>query len=132
MSQENVETVRRAVEAINRGALDAWTAEADPGIEWYVLPDDPNPGPYRGYQAIAEMVGMWQGTFVDFRGEAQEYIDAGEHVIVPMCMRGRPRASEAEVVLDEVYVCTIRDGKIVEVREYWTRAQAFDAVGLRE
>jgi ketosteroid isomerase-like protein len=132
MSQENVEVVRRAVEALNRGDLDAWMAETGPEVEWYVLPDDPNPGPYRGYQAVLEMVAMWQETFVDFRGEAQEYVDAGEYVIAPMRMRGRPRASKAEVVLDEVYVGRIRDDKIVEVREYWTKEQALEAVGLPE
>jgi ketosteroid isomerase-like protein len=36
------------------------------------------------------------------------------------------------VVLDEVYVSKIRDGKIVELREYRTRAEALEAVGLRE
>jgi ketosteroid isomerase-like protein len=124
--------LRRAVEALNGGDLDAWMAETDPEVEWYVLPDDPNPGPYRGYQAVLEMVARWQETFVDFRGDAQQYIDAGDYVIAPMRMRGRPRESEAEVVLDEVYVGRIRNGKIVEVREYWTREQAFKAVGARE
>jgi ketosteroid isomerase-like protein len=132
MSQENVEVLRRAVEALNGGDLDAWMLETDPEVEWYVLPDDPNPGPYRGHQAVLEMVALWQETFVDFRGEAQQYSDAGEYAIAPMRMRGRPRGSEAEVVLDEVYVAKIRNGKIVQVREYWTREQALEAVGARQ
>jgi ketosteroid isomerase-like protein len=78
------------------------------------------------------MVGQWQERFVDFRGEAQEYIDAGEYVIVPMRMRGRLRESDAEVVLDEVYVGKIRDGRLVEVREYRTREEALKAVGPEE
>jgi hypothetical protein len=47
-------------------------------------------------------------------------------------MRGRPRESEAEVVLDEVYVSKIHDGRLVEVGEYRTREQALKAVGLEE
>jgi hypothetical protein len=35
MSQENVDTFRRGVEAYNRRDVDALIADADPGIEWY-------------------------------------------------------------------------------------------------
>jgi ketosteroid isomerase-like protein len=45
MSQENVEVVKTAFEAWNRGDLDGWLAEADPEIEWHALPDAPDPGP---------------------------------------------------------------------------------------
>ena len=34
MSQENVETVQRAVEAWNANALDAFLSELDPNVEW--------------------------------------------------------------------------------------------------
>jgi ketosteroid isomerase-like protein len=132
VSQENVDVVRRATDALNRGDLDAWMAETDPEVEWYVLSHDPNPGPYRGYHEVLTMVSGWQEAFADFRADAQEYIDAGEYVIVPTRMRGRPRASDAEVALDEVYVSKIHEGHVVEVREYATRAQAFDALGLDE
>jgi ketosteroid isomerase-like protein len=132
MSQQNVGVARRALEALNGGDLDTWMAQTDPEVEWYVLPDDPNPGPYRGYAEVLRMVAQWQETLIDFRGEAQEYIDAGEYVIVPTRMRGRPRESEAEVVLDEVYVSKIHDGRLVEVREYRTREQALKAAGLED
>jgi ketosteroid isomerase-like protein len=60
MSQENVETVRAAFEAWSRGDLDAWLAEADPEIAWYVLPDAPDPGPHRGRHAILERAALWR------------------------------------------------------------------------
>jgi ketosteroid isomerase-like protein len=132
VSQENVQVARRAHEALNGGDLETWMAETDPEVEWYVLPDDPNPGPYRGYEEILRMVAHWQEAFIDFRGEAREYIDAGEYVIIPTRMRGRPRESESEVVLDEVYVGKIHDGRLVEVREYRTREQALEALGLEQ
>jgi ketosteroid isomerase-like protein len=131
MSQENVEVVRAAFEAWSRGDLDAWLAEADPEIEWYVLPDAPDPGPHRGRHAILERAALWRDMLA-LRGEVLEYIDAGECVIMPVRMRGWPPGSDAEVVLDEVYVSRFRDGKIVELREYRTKAEALEAVGLAE
>jgi ketosteroid isomerase-like protein len=131
MSQENVEVARAAFEAWSRGDLDAWLADADPEIEWFVLPDAPDPGPHRGRNVISERASLWR-EMLALRGEVLEYIDAGEYVIMPIRMRGRPPGSDADVVLDEVYVSKFRDGKVVELREYRTKAEALEAVGLRE
>ena len=131
MSQENVEIVRAAFEAWMRGDLDAMLANADPDIEWYVLPDAPDPGPHRGRNVVLERMAVWRDMLA-LRGEVFEYIDAGEYVIMPLRMRGRPPGSDADVVLDEVYVSKFLDGKIVELREYRTKAEALEAAGLSE
>jgi ketosteroid isomerase-like protein len=72
---------------------------------------------------------VWQDTLADFRVIAEAHIDAGDYVIAPARAEGRPAGSDAAVTLDEVLVSKIRDGKIVEVREYRTREEAFEAVG---
>jgi ketosteroid isomerase-like protein len=132
MSQENVEVVKAAFEAYNRGDLDAWLAEADPDIEWHVLPEATDPGPHRGRQVVLERAALWRQTLGDLRAEVLEYIDAGEYVVAPVRLRGRPPESDAEVVLDEVYVSKLRNGKVVELREYRTKAEALEALGLSE
>jgi ketosteroid isomerase-like protein len=131
ISEQNVEIARAAFEAWMRGDLDAMLADADPEMEWYVLPDAPDPGPHRGRNVILERMALWRDMFA-LRGEVLGYIDAGEYVIMPIRMRGRPPGSDAEVVLDEVYVSKFRDGKVVELREYRTKAEALEAVGLSE
>lgn len=130
MSKENVEIVRAAARAFNRGDLEGWLADAHPDIEWHVLPDAPDPGPHQGRQVVLARARLWQETLAGFRAEVEEYIDAGEYVITPTRMRGRPPGSDVEVVLDEVYVSRIQDGKIVELREYRTKAEALEAVRL--
>ena len=131
MWQENVEIVKRSFEAWSRGDLDAWLAEADPKIEWYVLPDAPDPGPHRGRHVILERAALWRDMLA-LRAEVLEYIDAGEYVIMPTRMRGWPPGSDAEVVLDEVYVSKFRGGKVDELREYRTKAEALEVMGLSE
>jgi len=112
MSQENVEIARAAFEAWMRGDLEVMLADADPEMEWYVLPEAPDPGPHRGPRAISERVALWR-EMLELRGEVLEYIDAGEYVVMPIRMRGRPPGGDADVVLDEVYVSKFRDGKVV-------------------
>ncbi|MGH2837085.1 MAG: nuclear transport factor 2 family protein [Thermoleophilaceae bacterium] len=132
MSEENVEIVRRAAAAFNRRDVDAWLAHFDPDVVWYAFPDEPEPGPFRGHDAIRAMAARWMEVLSDFRIETKEYVDAGEYVLMPARMLGRIADSDADVTIDEVYVNKCRDGKIVEVRECRTRAEAIEAVGLRE
>ena len=75
----------------------------------------------------------WRETFDDFRTEPTELIDAGEdRAIAVMRISGRARLSGVEVDLTFAVVYTLRDGKVARGREYWTRDQALEAVGLRE
>ena len=132
MSQENVEIVRAAADAFNRRDVDAWLTHFDPDIVWYAFPDEPDPGPFHGHDAVRAMAARWMEVLSDFRLEAKEFIDAGEYVLMPARMLGRVRDSDAEVTVDEIYVNKCRNGKIAEVRECRTKEEAFEAVGLRE
>ena len=132
MSQENVQIDRDAAEAFNRGDLDAWLAHFDREIVWWAIADEPEPGPFQGHQAVLDMAARWLELLPDLRIEIKEHIDAGEYVITTARMCGHAAGSDADVVIDEVYVDKYRDGRIIEVREYRTRQEAFEATGLSE
>ena len=70
--------------------------------------------------------------FDELSFEPEELIDAGEQVVAVQRISGRAKASGIETELRYAVVYTIRDGKIVRGREYWERAEALEAVGLRE
>jgi ketosteroid isomerase-like protein len=132
VSEENVEITRAAVDAFNRRDVDGWLAHLDSDIVWYAFPDEPEPGPFRGHEAVRAMAARWMDLLADFRIEVKEYIDAGEYVVMPARMLGRVPDSDADVTEDEVYINRCRNGKIVEVRECRTREEALEAVGLPE
>ena len=69
---------------------------------------------------------------VEFWVEPQEFIDAGERVVVPIRFGGRAQHTGLGVVFEVVHVCTARDGKMTRVDMYVSKAEAFEAVGLRE
>jgi ketosteroid isomerase-like protein len=52
MSQENVEVVRRVVEAFNRQDWVAWNALYHPDAEWFDPPEVPGSGVHRGRRSI--------------------------------------------------------------------------------
>ena len=131
MSQENVELVRRRLDAVNRGDLDALVELTDPDAIWWDRPDDPGAGPHRGRDAglqhLAEIL-----KHVDLQAHPDEFIDAGDSVVVGLRLTGRGRASGADFEEHEFHVFTLRDGKVTEQREYRERKEALKAVGLAE
>ena len=135
MSQENVESVREAVVAYNRGDLDAfldeyWTDDIDyRAVEG--APDDH--GPIHGKAEMRAYMQDWFDTFDDLKVEPLEVIDAGEEQAVAVVrFGGRAKLSGVEVDLTFAVLYTVRDGKVARGREYWTKEQALEAAGLSE
>jgi ketosteroid isomerase-like protein len=134
MSDENVRTVRDAAAAFNRGDMDAWLERCADDIDYRAVegaPDDH--GPIHGKDALRAYLQDWLDIFDDFTGEPIDLIDAGEDKVIAVTrISGRAKLSGVETDLTYAALYTIRDGKIVRGREYWTRDEALEAAGLRE
>jgi ketosteroid isomerase-like protein len=133
MSQENVEIVRRTMEAFIRGDDDFWK-RFDPDIEWTTAADEPDPQTYRRIEGIRSLVRvlfdeLWER---DFEVLSIEFIDADPHVVVPVRARVKARQSGVELEAEETYVYELKGHKVVRVREYRTKREALEAVGLSE
>jgi ketosteroid isomerase-like protein len=134
MSQENIAAVNDAYRAFADEGLDRfldhWTDDLDHrSIEG--APDDR--GPIHGKDAMRAYVQDWIETFHEFKIEPIELIEADGGVVVALVRYGG-RAKLSGIETDETFgaVFTIRGRKIARGREYRTRAQALEAVGLRE
>src|SRR5256885_14707935 len=101
-------------------------------IEWQTADDEPDAGTLRGHAEVIAMLGEWRRSFDNFSGTPQEFIDAGDDVIVRLKFAGTPRGGGAEVTFDETQVHTVQGGSIVKAREFRTKVQALAALGLAE
>jgi ketosteroid isomerase-like protein len=129
-----VEIVRRSVEALARGDLDAFLEAHHPEVEWRTAADEPNPQTYRGCDDLrsfaADISEAWADRFDDvmvFEG----FIDLGDWVVVPWTARLRGRSSGIPVDVSETYAVRVEDGRIVRVDEYRTKEEAIEAVRRR-
>jgi hypothetical protein len=133
MSQENVEIVRRAYEAFNRGDLEAVFADAASDFEYVASGAIPGVGGvYRGPEGFRRFVEGFWGEFDDAREEIHEFIDAGDHVLVSLTQRGRGKQSGVETRWNTWHVWTVRDGEVVRGQGFTSRDEALEAVGLRQ
>jgi ketosteroid isomerase-like protein len=102
----------------------------DPTIEWHLDSGHPDQRVLRGLDEVADYFRGWTLSFDRMRVEVAEYLDTGEYVVTPFVVYGQLRGSSAEVELAETWTFRVRDGAIVEVREYLDRSEALHAVGL--
>src|SRR3954453_6563642 len=138
MSQENVEIVRRVYELVNRWG--AHPGERDPEIpplihpevEFHTYAHAPEAGVYRGREAVFVYHERVFGQFESVRVELEELLSVGDRVLVISRQHTVPRGSEAEIVQQVVELWKVRDGLLADRRTFPTRAEALEAVGLRE
>jgi ketosteroid isomerase-like protein len=131
----NVDVVRRGWEAINREGLPAALRlvdeVVDPDIELRATGRLPDVGRVRGHEAFKKWFAQILGTF-EWRLEADEFIDAGDAVVVVARQVTRGRASGAEVSTRPVFVYGFRGGRVTYIDAHRTKSEALKAVGLRE
>ena len=130
MSQENVEIVRRAFGYEIYGLGDRAEAEAIFDPDFVMNPTEE--GPSYGLDAIRDNFERWAGAWEDLQVTGEEFLDAGDRVLVTEHHSGRGRGSGIEVDTRLYSVYTVRDGKVVRADEYTERAEALAAAGLSE
>jgi ketosteroid isomerase-like protein len=134
MSRENMELVRSAFDTFLRGD-DSFFEQFHPEVEWMTAQDEPDQQTYRGIEGVKRLLSMLFDELWDrdgFEILSIEFIEAGEFVVVPIRARVKARQSGVELEADETYVYELAEGKVVRVREYRTKQEALEAVGLAE
>jgi ketosteroid isomerase-like protein len=100
MSQENVELLRRGIDAWNRREVDAWLDFAAPDIEW--MPAGPaavERAIYRGYDEVRDGTTAALETWEVFEFHEREVRDLGASTL--WLGRVRMRGSTSKVELDQ-------------------------------
>ena len=132
MSQENVEVVRRGVDAFSRAAWEESVELMAPDVEWHDSPDLPGARLHRGREGVLARWRDMAEALDDFTVEIEQLFDAGHEVVVFLTSRGRGRVSGVEVSRQLAQVATVRDGQVVKLVGYANRTKALEAVGLSE
>jgi ketosteroid isomerase-like protein len=132
MSQENVEVVRKVIDAFNRGDLDAWLGFLSPEVVWESLPLPGFRDVYRGRTEAREWRELLLEVF-DFHLEIDEITALGDdRVLMAASGRGRGRGSGIPVERTSWEITWLADGLIARRQVFWTRDEALEAAGLSE
>ncbi len=132
MSRENVEALRSVYDEWGKGNFQAGTDLFDPQIAFIIRPEFPEAGTYLG---PAGMVKYMRGFLLAWTGltiTAEEFIEAGDSVVVAVAQRGVGQESGTRVELRYFQIWTFRGGAAIRFENVGDRAEALEAVGLSE
>jgi ketosteroid isomerase-like protein len=133
MSQENVDTVTRGIDAFNRREADLLAEVTTPDFAWFpALPGTVEDDGYRGREGMETYFGEIQDIWEELRLFIDELRDLDDGVLVVGRTEGRGRASGAPVSAPIGIVSDFRRGKVSRVRAYLDRGEALRAAGLGE
>jgi uncharacterized protein len=129
--KRTVAALRAAYAAFNRGDIDAAVESFDAQIEWSEPPEFPGGGAYHGREAAKQYLAQSRAARAEVVGEPEQFIPAGERIIVFVHARVRPKDSNdwIEVRLLDVY--TFRNGKAVEMHAFPDRQEALRWAGIK-
>jgi ketosteroid isomerase-like protein len=136
MSQENVEIVRRGYELYEAGDFEG---VAELFAEDAEIPDAAGlgvagtaTGARYGPQGFLRAIEETLEAFEDYRNDIEEFIDAGDAVVVPVRISGTGRTSGARVDVRVAHLWFLRDGKVVQGEVHRSTKEALQAAGLSE
>jgi ketosteroid isomerase-like protein len=118
-TEENVQVVKAFFEAIGSGDKQRLLELAAEDIEW-ILPgkDWPLAGTYRGHAGLAELVKKESDTIEMSLSEPREFVAQGDRVLVVGAAKGTIKATNKPFEDEWIFAITVRNGKLVSIREY--------------
>jgi ketosteroid isomerase-like protein len=131
MSQENVELVHRAYEALQADDIDAFLTFVHPDVEWHSLILEIE-GVFHGHDGVRE---WWRGlrsVFPDWQPSVVEARDYGRHVVIHARGVGSGAASGIGVNDDFWQVAEIREQQMIWYRAVRTEREALEVAGLQD
>jgi ketosteroid isomerase-like protein len=133
MSQENVELIRRGLEAFNSEDMERILAFVDPDFETEVSGElSAEPDTYRGHDGIRRYFESFRDAMDEIRFQPERFWDAGEAVVVALRLTAKGRQTAIRVEQRIAQVWSVRDGRAIGVRTYTSIAEALRAAGLQE
>ena len=130
MSKENVEVVRQALEAFERGGPDAMLDMFSDDVITYRA--DPDGARYDGKAGFLDAAADWAEDFSEWQVLPQEFTDLGERVLVRVLQVAQGRSSGVRVEEAYWFLFELTRSKVSKLSFYSRHAEALEASGLSE
>ena len=97
MSQENVEIVRRGIDAWNRGDRDETLAAYAPDVEWHTTGRFADRGVYRGPAGVERLMAELDEDIEQLTFSASEVRAVGDNVFIAVTATGTGKAEQGRI-----------------------------------
>jgi ketosteroid isomerase-like protein len=124
MTQENVEVVRQVYGAFQEGDSEKVMNLVSPDVELHGTSGGLSDGSVaRGIEAVRQTFEMWDEDW-ETELSPQEFIDAGEQVVVLQQELRRGRGSGVEVEAKTAVLYGLHDGRLIRIQGFMSQDEA--------
>jgi ketosteroid isomerase-like protein len=127
--QDDVERLRGAYEAFNEGGVDAILERLAPEFQVRDRESSPDRGETRyGKEGIKQLFDSYMEAFDALRLAPEEFIPAGDQIVVSLYQQIRGKGSGAQVIGRIAHVWTMREGAPSRLRIFADKERALEAL----
>jgi ketosteroid isomerase-like protein len=129
MSQENVASFKRGIEAYNRRDVDALLDELDVEVEWRpVLPVvlGGHETVYRGHDGARQLLRDLDEVLAERQLDFSEIRDVGDRVVATGSLRIRGKSSGALSESPFSWVAEFKNGRAIRIQTYLDPSEALE------
>ncbi len=130
MSGENVEVVKRALDAFSSGDAKTFVALTTPDLEWVTGLGAVEGEIFRGHEGVEKYFARLGSAWDEFRFRADRFHDLGDSVVVLGRLQGRGRGGGVPVDSPVGAVWDLRGGQVWRLRAYLDHDKALQVAGL--
>jgi ketosteroid isomerase-like protein len=124
----NLETVQGFYAGAAAGDPEQIRSVLAPRISWHQTPGFPNAETFHTPdEVLAGVFGRLHDEWDGFKGVPAEFIDAGDRIVVLGAYSGTSKATGRSFEAPFAHVFTVRDGAIVDMRQYTDTKLVHDA-----
>lgn len=125
----NLEVVQELYRAFGEKDYDAFLGICTPDLEWIQNEGFPGGSTHRGAKAVVEKVFQaFNHDWESWSFEIEQYLDAGETIIVIGRYRGSHRQSRKWFSSPAAHVYDLRNGKVWRFRQFTDTKLIWDAI----
>jgi ketosteroid isomerase-like protein len=129
VSKENLENVRRGIEAFNERGVEGIVPLIHDDFEATTPPNlASEPDTYRGPDGIRRWFDSFDEVMEEIRWDAHEFHEVGNRVVVEFTLRARGKTTGLDFGQDAVMVWELRGDKATRVELFETLDEALAAV----
>ena len=133
MSEENVETLRRAAVAANKRDESILDELLAPGVFWMTRNTAIDlVGAYQGIEEVRGFFARFSQAWEEWDWDYRDMQAIGDTVLARLHLWGRGRNSGIESETDVWQLWTFRGGKVIYYEDFADRQEALEAAGLSE
>ena len=132
MAEFEIQSLRRIYDAMSRWDIDEFANDVTHDFE-FILPETvPWGGTRHGRDGVEAYATIFRDHVEGQWADPDDFLEAGELIVVLGRLRGRARATGEEYEVDFAHVWTLSDGMPSRCRSYFDTAPIMAALGRRQ